>query len=292
MRVKLAGLVVAVGIAAGAYFALTQNGAAKETPPAGADGTVVATVNGDKIFKKEVTDLMKNLPKEVEADKVYPMIINQMVSQKLLDKAVEDAKVEQDKDFQQRLAETKEQMARDYYLGKIVSSEVTDATVKSEYEKFKAANEGKQEVHARQILVSTEAEAKQVIADLGKGAKFEDLATKRSSGPSAQNGGDVGYFLEEEMVPEFSKAAFALKPGEYTKTPVQTQFGWHVIKVEDKRARTVPKFEDVEAAIRNKLGQQAVGKIVQDLRAKADVKLFDLNGKPLETPAAPPVQAN
>ena len=122
-------------------------------------------------------------------------------------------------------------------------------------------------------------EAKQAIKDLKAGAKFEDLAKERSSGPTAKTGGDIGYFLKGELVPEFSKAAFKLKPGNYTKAPVKSQFGWHVILVKDKRIRPVPDMKLVEGAIRNKMGQEAVEKLVSNLRAKADIKHFDKKGK-------------
>ena len=149
-------------------------------------------------------------------------------------------------------------------------------------ERFKKENKGKQEVHARHILLATEEEAKQAIKSLEGGAKFEDLAKERSSGPTAKNGGDVGYFAKGEIVTEFSDAAFKLKPGTYTKAPVKSQFGWHVIYVEDKRERAVPDIKDIEASIRNKLGQDAIESLVKSLRAKADIKRFGMDGKPVE----------
>ncbi|MDD9901756.1 MAG: peptidylprolyl isomerase [Alphaproteobacteria bacterium] len=290
MRFKIAGLAVAV-VAAAAYLTMSQPGTAKETPAT--KGSVAAIVNGDKIMKSEVLEAMKALPVQGQDEKLFPMVVNQIVNEKLLDAQVSKANVKQTAEYKERLAELqkqvdnmKSQLERDVFLASVVNKDVNDAAVKAEYESFKKANAGKQEAHARHILLSTEAEAKKVIEDLGKGKDFVELAKKRSTGPSAQNGGDLGYFTEEDMVPEFSKAAFNLKAGEYTKAPIKSQFGWHVIKLEDKRKRAVPQFEQVEAAIRNKLGQGAVMKLVEELRAKADVKLFDMNGKPVEAPAA------
>jgi len=247
---------------------------------------VVATVNGGKILKSDVTNAIQTLPQLQGADteKVFPMVVDQIINEKLLDTETAKTKITDDADFKKRLDILKSQLIKQVYLERFLKDKVTDAQVHAEYEKFKKDNEGKEEIHARHILVPTEEEAKQVIKDLDGGAKFEDLAQKRSSGPTAQRGGDLGYFSKEDMLPEFSDAAFKLKKGEYTKTPVKTQFGWHVILVEDRRARTVPEFKEVEAAIRNKLGQQALDGLVKQLRAKADIKKFDMNGKPVEEP--------
>lgn len=289
MRAKIAGVaVVAAALLAAPHFA-----SAKES---GGD-TVVAVVNGDKVFKKEVTEAMDNIPQLKGADtstqaQVFPRIIDQIITEKLIDDATKKAKIESDAEYKKRLDILKDQLAKQIYVEKYLKDKITDGTVKSEYEKFKSANAGKEELRARQILVSTEDEAKQVIKDLDAGAKFEDLAKSRSSGPSAQNGGEIpGYFVKEEMVPEISGPAFALKTGEYTKTPIKSQFGWHVIKVEDKRSRVVPDFKEVEGAIRNKLGQDALTSLARDLRAKADVKVFDMYGKPAGA-AAPETKKN
>lgn len=254
--------------------------------PARADDTVAAIVNGDKIYKKDVMKAIDELPvKGAKAEQVYPMVVEQVVNEKLLEKAVTDAKVRDSAEYKKRLDIIEAQLAKQMYLENAVKDSVSDKDVKAAYEKFKDENKGKTEIHARHILVPTEDEAKQVIKELDGGAKFEDLAAKRSSGPAAQNGGDLGYFAKEDMLPEFSDAAFKLKKGEYTKTPVKTQFGWHVIKVEDIRERKVPDFAQVEGAIRNKLSQDALQGLVEKLRSGAKIEVFDINGKPV-TPAA------
>lgn len=253
--------------------------------PARSEETVAATVNGEKILKKDVTTAMKALPAPAEQkDKLYPMVVEQMINEKLIDIDIAKKKVESDKDFLARKAAMEAQLVKTYYLEKFLKDRVSDGAVKSEYDKFRRDNKGKQEVHARNILVNSEEEAKKVIADLDKGAKFEELAKKRSSGPTAKTGGDVGWFTKGEIIPEFSDAAFKLKPGTYTKTPVKTQFGWHVIYVEAMRERNVPEFKVVEQNIRAKLGQEAIGELVQGLRTKAEIKRFDDNGKPIEEP--------
>jgi peptidyl-prolyl cis-trans isomerase C len=253
---------------------------AKETP---AGDTVVAIVNGTKIYKNDVMGAIKSLKVQpADTNKAFPVVVDQMINEKLIDTETAKAKIEADPAFQARLAAAKAQLIKTVYLERYLKDKITDQTIKAEYDKFKKANKGKEEVHARHILVPTEAEAKQVIKDLDAGANFETLAKERSSGPTAKNGGDVGYFAKGEIIPEFADAAFALKPGTYTKEPVHTQFGWHVIFVQDKRDRVVPDLKDVEVAIRTKLGQGAIENLVKGLRAKADIKHFDITGKPLD----------
>jgi peptidyl-prolyl cis-trans isomerase C len=149
---------------------------------------------------------------------------------------------------------------------------VTDADVQAEYDKFVAANGGK-EYKARHILVETEDQAKKIMADLKKGAKFEDIAKKQSKDPgSGANGGDLDWANPASFVPEFSEAMIKLKKGETTPAPVKTQFGWHIIRVDDIRQAQLPKLEEVKPQITQQLQQQRLQKYQEDLRAKAKVE--------------------
>ena len=149
---------------------------------------------------------------------------------------------------------------------------VTDAEVQAEYDKFAAANSGK-EFKARHILVETEDQAKKIIADLKKGGKFEDIAKKQSKDPgSGANGGDLDWANPSSFVPEFSEAMIKLNKGEMTQVPVKSQFGWHVIRVDDIRQAQLPKMEDVKPQIAQQLSQQRLQKYQEDLRAKAKVE--------------------
>jgi len=149
---------------------------------------------------------------------------------------------------------------------------VADADIKAQYDKFAAANSGK-EYKVRHILVPTEAEAKKILADLKKGAKFEDLAKKQSKDPgSAVKGGDLDWANPSSFVPEFSEALIKLKKGETTAVPVKTQFGYHIIRVDDIRQATMPKLEEVKPQIVQQLQQQQLQKYQDDLRAKAKIE--------------------
>ncbi len=149
---------------------------------------------------------------------------------------------------------------------------VTDAEMKAEYDKFVAANSGK-EYRARHILVEKEDQAKAIIASLKKGGKFEDIAKKQSKDPgSGANGGDLDWASPDNYVPEFSKALSALKKGQLTDTPVKTQFGWHVIRLDDVRDPQLPSFDQVKPQLQQQMAQQRLAKFQEDLRAKAKVE--------------------
>lgn len=149
---------------------------------------------------------------------------------------------------------------------------VTDADIKAEYDKFAAANGGK-EYRARHILVEKEEEAKAIIASLKKGGKFDEIAKKQSKDPgSGANGGDLDWAGASSYVPEFSQAMVKLNKGQTTTEPVKTQFGWHVIRVDDVRDAQLPKFEEVKPQIAQQLQQQKLSKFQDELRSKAKVE--------------------
>jgi len=149
-----------------------------------------------------------------------------------------------------------------------------------------------EEVHARHILVANEDAAKKIIADLKKGGDFAALAKQHSTDPGAQNGGDLGFFKKDDMVPAFAEAAFALKPGEISATPVKTQFGYHVIKVEERRAAPPPSFEEAKEELRQRVIQEAVSKVSDAALAGAKVERMNLDGTaPRPTDGAQPPPA-
>src|SRR5262249_4048671 len=139
----------------------------------------------------------------------------------------------------------------------------------------------REDFHARHILVKTEDEEKSLIGELDKGADFDELAKKNSTDPGAASGGDLGYFGRGDMVKEFADAAFALPAGQYTKTPIKTEFGWHVIKVEDHRVSTPPSFKEARHEVSQLVARDAVDATLKELRGAAKIETFGLDGKPL-----------
>src|SRR5437868_7319134 len=161
--------------------------------------------------------------------------------------------------------------------------------MKKVYEEAAKQIEGEQEVHARHILVETEDEAKAIAAELKKGADFAELAKKKSKDPGASDGGDLGFFTKDQMVPEFSTVAFSLEPGKISD-PVKSQFGWHIIKVEEKRNRKAPEFDQVKAQIEQYVTRKAEADYVAKLRQAAKVERLDKPedaAKPADSKMAP-----
>jgi peptidyl-prolyl cis-trans isomerase C len=236
----------------------------------------VAVVNGKPVPKARVDTIVSQVQKQAASrNQQVPPDLEKMVR----DKVVTDEILSQEAERRGlgASAEFKAQMelARQAILIGMLAQDidkkasVSDAEVQKEYDKFKAQASGT-EYKARHILVEKEDEAKAIVAQLKAGAKFEDLAKKSSKDPgSAQNGGDLDFASPASYVPEFSQAMVALKKGEYTDTPVKTQFGYHIIKLEDTRAAQFPPLADVKPQIQQRLAQQKAAAFRDELRAKA-----------------------
>jgi peptidyl-prolyl cis-trans isomerase C len=250
----------------------------------GDDGVVVAVVNGENIYRSDVADARYLLPQQFQQlplDAVYGLLLNSLIDRKLTAAEARKEGLDQDEEVKRVMARVEEQVLQRAYLTHYIEKRIDDATMQKAYEDYAKDFERKKEVRARHILVDTEDQAKEVIAELDDGADFAELAKEKSKGPSGQNGGDLGYFAAEDMVPEFAEAAFALDVGSYTKEPVQTQFGWHVIKVEDSRTAEPPSFEEAEEDVRADVSREIGSKLMGELRAKADIERFNLDGTPM-----------
>jgi peptidyl-prolyl cis-trans isomerase C len=259
--------------------------------PASKDDPVLARVNGVEIRKSEMLRELKGLPPQVTQlpmAQVYPLLIDRMVGGKLLIAAGKADKLADDKQVKEAVAVAQDQAIERAYLDRAVKAQITDKMLHERYDQALKQNPPQDEVHARHILVATEAEAKDVIAQLDKGANFETLAKSKSSDSSAKDGGDLGFFGHDDMVPEFADVAFKLKAGEYSKTPVKSQFGFHVIKVLEHRQAKAPAFDEVKDQLTQEVSQEIAGKLVEDLKAKAKVEEFGLDGKPMAPPPAKP----
>ncbi len=176
--------------------------------------------------------------------------LSAVIDVKLLSKTAEKEGLQDDAAFKQRLAYLTERELHNAFFKKHVVDAITKEEVKARYDKEIAAVPVQEEIKARHILVKTEEEAKEIIKELDAGKSFVELAKAKSSDPNKDDGGDLGYFTKGRMVPEFDAVAFTLEKGAYTKTPVKTQFGFHVILVEDKRPQAPPALEQVEPQVR------------------------------------------
>lgn len=245
----------------------------------------VAIINGEEIKRADVLSFISGLPEQVRQmplQNLFPLALEQVVNNRLVSAKAKEAKLDNDPEVQKLIDQAKGQIVRNVYVQKQVDAAMTEKRLLKAYEKVLNEMGEVQEVHARHILVDSEDKAKEVIKKLGSGSKFDDLAKEYSKGPSSDNGGDLGYFAQSEMVPEFANAAFALKKGEISKAPVKTQFGWHIISVEDKRKRPEPKFEDVKPQLETQVRQEILGEILDKWQKSAKIQKFDINGEPVK----------
>lgn len=246
---------------------------------AGKDG-VAAVVNGEKITVAEVKKAYNDNPEikdKVKFDEFYPKAVDIFVNSKLVTQAADKEKIKDSQEYKDQLATMKDELASKIYIERQVKNKVSDSEVKKLYADYKKSFKPEKEVKAKHILVDNEKAAKEVIEKLKKGAKFDKLAKEYSKEPA-----DLGYFTKNIMVPEFGEAAFNMKKGEYSKTPVKTQFGYHVIQVEDVRDTKPLELKKVEPQLKAMLSQSAVAGVFQDISSKAKVEKYDLKGNPVK----------
>ena len=230
---------------------------------------MLAKVNGAEIRQSDMVLAEEELgPSLAQMDPATKQenVLSFLIDMKIVAKAAEAKKIEDRDDFKSRLAFARNRLLMDSLLAVEGKAATTDEAMKKVYEDAAKQISGEQEVHARHILVETEDEAKAIEEELKKkGADFAELAKKKSKDPGASDGGDLGFFTKDQMVPEFSAVAFALEPGKISD-PVKSQFGWHIIKVEEKRDRKPPDFAQVKAQIETYVTRKAQADYVAKLR--------------------------
>jgi len=269
--------------------------------PARADDKVLAKVNGVEIKESDVALAEEELApslQQMDPASRKDNVLGFLIDLQIVAKAAEDKKIENSDDFKKRLSFARNRLLMDSLLAGEGKAATTPDAMKKVYEEASKQITGEQEVRARHILVETEDEAKAVKAELDKGADFAELAKKKSKDPGSADGGDLGFFTKEQMVPEFSTVAFALEPGKISD-PVKSQFGWHIIKVEEKRSRKAPDFEQVKAQIEQYVTRKAQADYVAKLRTEAKVERLDQPAadakpadaaKPSDSKMAPPAK--
>lgn len=256
-------------------LALLAGLAAQPALAADAKDPVLATVNGTEIKASTVAAYQRSLPPQmagVPAEALLESLINIQLVQ---EQAKKDG-TDKDADVKTALKAAEQQIINRAWMAKKIRSEVSDEAVKKRYDKLLAEFKPSEEVKASHILFDKddEAGAKAAIAELSKGGDFATLARSKSKDPSAKaNGGDLGYFGKDDMVAEFANAAFAMKNGDLSAVPVKSQFGWHVIKVTDRRMSPPPSLDEARAPLRERMAEEVAEKLVEDLRTKAKIKI-------------------
>lgn len=253
--------------------------------------TVVATVDGAAVRQSDVLSLIETLPaqyRQIPMEMLYPALLERAIDGALLQKAGEARNLADDPAVQRRIQAYRNRVIQEEYLTKVIDEKVTDAAIEERYKKVRAETPKAEEVRASHILVESEDEAKAIVKQLDGGADFAAIAREKSIDPGKDNGGDLGFFTADQMVPEFAEAAFAMQPGKHSAKPVKSQFGWHVIKLAERREQPAPSLDQMRDQISNELAEEAARTQLEQLREKATIERFTMTGEP--QPAEPQPQ--
>lgn len=261
------------------------------SPGQPAGNPVVARVDQEEIRLSDVQAAIGELPPELRGapgPMIFPLVLDQLVAQKALVSAARAQGLDKDAAVQAAIRRAEEEQLQQALLRREIAPALTEEALRARYQNEIAGKPGEEEVHARHILTATEAEARTALAEVRKpGADFAAVAKQRSTGPGTQQGGDLGFFKKSDMVPEFAEAAFALKPGEISREPVKSPFGWHVIKVEGRRAAPQPSFEESVETLRQAAFEESVNAAVERFQASAKIERFNMDGSPRGNAPAP-----
>ncbi len=245
---------------------------------------IVARINGQDVTRQMVLDSAVDLPDQVRAqiDQVFPLLVKRYIGLQLLAEKGRADGLAEDPEVKKLVTEAESQAIRQIFIGRYLEQQITDAAIKSRYDKKLKESPPPEEVRAAHILVATEEEAKAIIDQVAGGADFAALAKEKSTDKgSGANGGDLGWFAKEVMVKEFADAAFAMQPGDLSKAPVKSQFGFHIIKLEERRTQPAPTLDSMREQIRAELAEETVQAMVTGLRKSAKVEVLGPDGKPL-----------
>jgi len=254
--------------------AMAQSAAAQDNMPVARVGD--QTITAGDVAQAEA-DFRQDLA-QVPAERRQTVLIDVLVDMALLAQAAEAAGLHKEPDFQRRLDFLRIRALRNIYVEKKIAGAITPDEIKAEYDKQSVAFQPLEEISARHILLASRQEAEMVIAELDAGKDFAELAKEKSTGPSGPAGGDLGRFGRGRMLPEFEAAAFDLDTGAYTSEPVETQFGWHVIKVEKKGKTSLPPLAQMEDQVRGELVRRNFATVMTRLRAQTSVEIIGATG--------------
>jgi peptidyl-prolyl cis-trans isomerase C len=250
---------------------------------------VVANVEGHPILLSDLGDAVQSLPEQLRKmpfEVIYPTLLDRMVDHEALVLLARREKLDDDPKVKREIEAATARVLEGALLERKAVPQVTDTAIQARYARDYANRPAIEEVHARHILVGSEAEAKRLIGELNKGADFATLARRFSKDPDNEHGGDVGFFRHDQVWPGFANLAFTLKPGEIAQAPIFNEFGWHVVQVLARRTVPLPSLVQAQDAIRKQLLEEAVRRVVAEAREGLRVHKFSLNGAPIYDPAA------
>ena len=280
-------LAVAIALIAGVSLYCGKDGDQPFTLPVINQGVIVAKVGGDNVKLAELEKVKASIPqlKDIPMEIVFNQLLEAYINNKIILDEAKNAGLQNRPEVKKLLKDAEDQILFQAYLSERLKERMTPDKLQALYQEELKNYKPQEQVHARHILVNSEKEAKDIIVQLKAGVDFKELANKYSldKDPNHLTGGDLGYFTKGEMIPEFANAAFDLKKGTFSQTPVKTAFGWHVILVEDKRLAPAPSYAEVEEAIKARFIELDVPQIIAEERQKANVQIFKtVEQKPVE----------
>lgn len=283
-RLASAGL-LALGLGIGVF----AGSAAMAADADAGNDEVVAKVNGTAIrlsdvalADEEMGPALARLPEEVR----FQYLLGMLIDRRVVSQAAKAKKLEDDPEVKRRETYYDEKALRDVYWVQLMRDKVGEKAIKDYYDQHVAKIAPETEAHAAHILVGSKEEAEKILAEIKSGKKFEDVAKAQSKDSSSQEGGDLGWFKKADMVPEFADAVFKLKPGQVSE-PVQTKFGWHIIKLIETRKAKAPTLDEAHDEIMRQLAREQGQSVMEDLRKKAKIEIVGADGKQPQAAPAP-----
>jgi len=233
-------------------------------------------------YKVRVTDTLPEQMRSLPFDSVMPILLDRIIDHQALTLQARRAGLDKEPDVQRDMRAAADLVLERAWLARVTPEKVTEAAILARYNRQYANRPATDEVHARHILVSTEAEANAVLQELKNGADFASVARVVSKDPDGKQGGDLGFFRRDQVWPAFADAAFSLQPGQIGPVPIHNEFGWHVIKVEERRLVAPPTLSEVHDRIRQELTTQAVREAVKEARDQMIIHKFNLDGSEID----------
>ena len=282
----------AIGDIASTGKASDDSAAVAENIASADENPILVKLDGADIRRQDVIDFINTMPgqirQQVPPQQLFSLALEQMVGNVIVDKKAAGSNLKNDADVKAQVAKATDQIIRAKFIENAIDENLSDERIKSAYENYLKNFPDVEEVRAAHILVDDEAVAKDIIAKLNKGDSFADLAKEFSKDGSSANGGDLGYFTAADVVPEFSKAAFSQDVGSFSKAAVKSDFGYHIVRVDDKRKRPPAEFDAAKSFLEQELRQTILQEVVASWKEGVEIERFDINGKPLsaQEPAA------
>jgi peptidyl-prolyl cis-trans isomerase C len=251
----------------------------------GTSDPVVGSVEGHLIYLSDLAQASQTLPPNLRGmpfETLYPVLLDRMIDHEALVMMARRRGLEETKAVQKQIQQSTEQILEGAYLGSVAAPQVTEQAIRALYDRQYANRPATEEVRARHILVTTEAEANKVLDDLNHGGDFAAIARVVSKDPDASKGGDLGFFRRDQVWPGFADVAFSLQPGQVAPKPIHNEFGWHVIKVEERRLVAPPTYAELHDQLQQQLLAGVVQKTIADARKSLTVHSFNLDGSEMD----------